>query len=96
MIEMTKQDYTPYQQRIIARYYDNLDTIALTKLQELVGELYLADTDKKRERLWKRVEQAIARLNVPPSIAEHILASRDVEILAKNLQDWLKNARPKT
>jgi hypothetical protein len=90
---MAKQEYTNYQRGIINRYYNQLDTISLVKLQELVSELYLADSDKKRERLWQRVQQALVRLKIPAPIAEHIMAKKDVEILAKNLQEWLGNAR---
>jgi hypothetical protein len=90
---MAKQEYTNYQRGIINRYYNQLDTITLAKLQELVSELYLADSDKKRDRLWQRVGQAIGRLKVPPAIADHIMAQKNVEILAKNLQEWLGNAR---
>jgi hypothetical protein len=86
---MAKQEYTNYQRGIINRYYNQLDTIALTKLQELVTELYLADSDKKREKLWQRVQQAMVKLKIPPAIADHIMAKKDVEILAKNLQEWL-------
>ena len=92
---MGKQDYTKHQLGIISNYYDNLDTIMLTKLQELVSELYLADTPKKRDRLWQRVGQAMGKLKIPPAVAEHISASKDVTILANNLQDWLKRAKPK-
>ena len=91
---MAKQDYTPHQQRIISQYYDQLDTIMLTKLQETVSELYLAETEARRNRLWKRVDQAMAKLGVPAALAEHILARKDVEILAQNVQDWLKHSRP--
>ena len=42
-------DFSPHQQKIIKRYYDNLDTISLQKLGELVGDLYLAQ-GKKRQR----------------------------------------------
>ena len=91
---MAKQDYTPHQQRIISQYYDQLDTIMLTKLQETVSELYLAETEARRNRLWKRVDQAMAKLGVPAVLAEHILARKDVEILAQNVQDWLKHSRP--
>ena len=45
-------DFTPYQQKIIKRYYDNLDTVALQRLAELVTDLYLAE-GKKRERVWQ-------------------------------------------
>ncbi len=87
---MARQDYTPHQQNIISGYYKNLDTIMLAKLQELVTELYLADTQAKRDRLWKRVEQAMTKLHIPATLAQHITAAKDVEVLAANLQDWLK------
>ena len=89
-MNMARQDYTPHQQNIISGYYKNLDTIMLAKLQELVTELYLADTQAKRDRLWKRVEQAMTKLHIPATLAGHIMAAKDVEILAANLQDWLK------
>ncbi|MDD5459828.1 MAG: hypothetical protein PHF37_10605 [Phycisphaerae bacterium] len=78
-----------YQQNIISNYYDNLDTIMLDRVGELVGELYLADSTAKKERLWGRVEKAMAKLKIKPAVMEHIMAKRDVEILAKNLKDWL-------
>ena len=87
---MARQDYTAHQQNIISKYYENLDTIMLGKLQELVTELYLADTQAKRDRLWKRVQQAMAKLGIPGPLADHIVASKDVEVLARNVQDWLK------
>jgi hypothetical protein len=87
---MAKREYTSYQKKAISNYYQNLDQIALQRLQELVTELYLAGTDKKRQRLWDQVQKAIEHLKVPPVIAEHILKTRDVQILAKTLQDWLK------
>ena len=93
---MAKQDCSDYQQRVIAKYYSQLDTIMLGKLQELVTELYLVDAPGKRDRLWQRVEKAMAKLKVPASIAEHILDKKDVEILAKNVQDWLKHGRRAT
>jgi len=86
---MAKQEYTAHQQGIIHRYYDNLDAIMLQKLSELVSELYLAEGQAKKDRLWQRVEAAMTKLHIPPAIAEHIMAKRDIQILAKNLQDWL-------
>jgi hypothetical protein len=91
---MAKQEYSQHQKNIISQYYERLDTIMLTKLQELVTELYLADTAKKRDRLWERVHKAMTKLKTPASIIEHIMAKRDVEILANNLQEWLKHSRP--
>lgn len=85
---MAKQEYTQYQKSVISGYYNNLDSIMLQKLGELVTELYLADSASKKKRLWERVEKAMIKLKVPPTITQHILEKQDVEILAKNLQDW--------
>ncbi len=93
ILSMAKGDRSEYQADVISRYYNNLDTIMLQKLGELVGELYLADTDRLRDKLWQRAEKAIVRLKVPPAIIDHIMQKRDVEILAKNLQDWLKKSK---
>lgn len=86
---MAQRDYSEHQQKIIHKYYSNLDTLMLEKLQSLVSELYLADSDKKKDRLWQRVEQAMTNLKIPAPILEHIMHTRDVEVLAKNLQEWL-------
>ena len=92
---MAKREYTKYQQNIISNYYKNLDTIMLSKLGELVTELYLADTKAKKNRLWERAHKAMIKLKVPPAIINHIIQQKDAEILAKNLQDWLKASRKK-
>ena len=92
---MAQQEYSDYQQDVIAKYYRHLDTVMLHKLQALVSELYVAETDAKRNQLWRRVRKAMDRLNVPSTLVEHIVSGRDVEILAKNLQDWLRHAPAK-
>lgn len=73
---MAKQEYSKHQKSIISGYYRNMDTIMLDKLAELVSELFLADTDKKRDRLWDRAYKAMVNLKVPPAIIEHIMAKR--------------------
>ena len=85
---MAKKEYSQYQKSVISGYYNNLDTIMLGKLGELVTELYLADSQAKKDRLWQRVHKAMVKLKVPPAIINHIMEKQDVEILAKNLQDW--------
>ncbi len=92
---MARQEYSAHQKNIIQHYYGQLDTIMLTKLQELVTELYLAESDTKRDRLWKRVEQAMVKLGIKPPLVQHILETKDVEILARNVQDWLGNSKKK-
>ncbi len=90
---MVKNTRSKYQDGVIGRYYDNLDTIMLQKLGELVTELYLAETEVQKKRLWQRAQKAMEKLKVPPGIIEHIMKTRSVEILAKNLQDWLGNKK---
>ena len=92
---MAQNDYSQYQKDVISGYYNNLDTIMLGKLSELVTELYLADTKAKKNRLWQRVHKAMVKLKVPPVIIDHIMQKEDVEILAKNLQDWLNAPKKK-
>ena len=92
---MAKNDYSQYQKGVISGYYNNLNTIMLGKLGELVTELYLADTKAKKDRLWQRVHKAMVKLKVSPAIINHIMQKEDVEILAKNLQDWLNAPKKK-
>ena len=92
---MAKNDYSQYQKAVISGYYNNLDTIMLQKLGELVTELYLADTQAKQERLWQRARKAMINLKVPPAIIDHIMEKKDVEVLAKSLQDWLAHKKKK-
>jgi len=85
-----KQEYSKYQKNIIKNYYENLDTIVLTRLQELVTDLYLAETPAKKKKLWEQVEKALTKLKIKPVTKARILEAQDVEILAENLQEWLR------
>lgn len=87
---MAKSELSNYQKSVINGYYANRDNIMLNKLSELVTELYLADTDNKRKNLWLRVEKAMNNLKISPAVKAHILEKQNVEILAKNLNDWQK------
>ena len=89
---MTRREYSDYQKKVIGRYYDNQPAVMLQRLQELVAELYLANTDRKRAQLWKRAEAAMKGLRVPDSVMQHILTQQRPEVLAANLNDWLKAA----
>ncbi len=90
---MAKQEYSSYQKDVISSYYNNLSDIALGRLSELVGELFLADNDAKKARLWERAQKAMVNLKIPPAIIDHIMTKRDVKILAKNLNEWLAKAK---
>ena len=90
---MAGKEYSNYQRDVISRYYENLHTITLTRLQELVSLLYLADSEAKRARLWDRADKAMVKLKIKPAIIEHIMNKKDVTVLAKNIEDWLDASR---
>lgn len=92
---MSKNDISSYQRGVINNYYANLDGIMLQRLGEMVTELFLAETDAKKNRLWERVHKAMQNLKIPPAIIEHIMQKRDVQILAKNLNDWQSSKKRK-
>jgi hypothetical protein len=79
-------DFSPYQQKIIKRYYNNYDAIQSQKLAEMVTELYLAE-GKKKDRLWLRVGEMLTRLEFPASRIEHLLSRRDPALLAGIMQE---------
>jgi len=64
-------DFTPYQQKIIKRYYNNQDVLKLQRLAELVSELYLSE-GKKRQRVWSQIAAAMKVLGVPAARIEHL------------------------
>jgi hypothetical protein len=79
---------TKYQQSIVKRYYDNLDTVLLQRLGEQVTDLYLAE-GKKRAKLWESIETSLTKLEVPKSRIEHVRKSDDARQLATLLQELL-------
>ena len=81
-----QRDYTAHQQKIIKRYYDNLDTIALQRLAELAGELYLAE-GKKKEKAWQSAAKAMEQLKVPKSRIEHLLKEQKPALVAELVKE---------
>ncbi len=81
---MAKRDLSAYQQKIVKRYYENADTITITKLQELVTEIYLAE-GKKADALWKRAHDHLKKTSIKPHVVEGVVANRDVKKLAELL-----------
>jgi hypothetical protein len=81
-----QRDYTPYQQKIIQRYYDNQDTLQRQKLAELVSELYLSE-GKKLEKLWKSAADAMKKLGVPQSRIDHLLQQKKPALVAEVVKE---------
>src|ERR1041384_7249484 len=72
-------EYSKYQQKVIQRYYDNRDTIALQRAGELVTELYLA-TGKKRQKHWDSLALHLGKLGVKPETLAHLRAQDKPEL----------------
>ena len=75
------RNYSPHQQKIIKRYYNEQPTIMRERLAQLVGDLYLA-SGKTRARLWKQAAEAMQKLGYAQARIDHIVASDKPEILA--------------
>jgi hypothetical protein len=79
-----------YQDRIIKRYYENRETIALQRVQELVTELYLAEGKKKRDKYWEQLVGHLEKLGVTQQTIDHLVTQDKPELVAtlvKKLMD---------
>ena len=79
-------DYSPYQQKIIKRYYKNQGGIQLQRLAELVTELYLAE-GKKRERIWTSIATAMQKLEIPQSRIDHLAKQNNPALIAEVVKE---------
>ena len=80
-------DFTPYQQKIIKRYYENQDTIQSQRLAELVGELFLAQGKKKQQRVWEAAAAAMKKLGVPQTRIDHLVKSANPSLVAELVKE---------
>lgn len=77
------QSLTKYQQGIVKRYYEHIDGIAINRLAEAVGELYLTTDKKKIEKLWESVDKALAKTAASDARVKKIIMGRNVKDLAQ-------------
>jgi hypothetical protein len=74
-------EFTKYQQKVIQRYYDNRDDIALQRVSELITELYLAE-GKKRAKHWESLALHLGKLGVKPDVIAHLRKEDKPELVA--------------
>jgi hypothetical protein len=79
---MSDKNYTKYQQKVIERYYENRDSIALQRLQELVTELYLSE-GKKRVKHWDTIVANLQKLGVAKVTIDHLRKQDKPELVAE-------------
>jgi len=84
---MPPRDLSRNQSSIVKRYYNNLDGIVATRLQEAVTEIYLAESDAKRAKLWQKVKTQLDKTPADPALVQQIVEAGDTEKLAKLVND---------
>jgi hypothetical protein len=80
------RNYSPHQQKIIKRYYNNLDQIAQQRLADLAGELYLAE-GKKKAKAWKDAAAAMEKLGIPAARIEHLVQQQNPALIAELVKE---------
>ncbi len=80
------RNYSPHQQKIIKRYYDNQGDLKHQRLAELVGELYLAE-GKKKAKAWADAAAAMAKLGVPQSRIDHLMKQANPALVAEVVKE---------
>jgi hypothetical protein len=83
---MADRNYSPHQQKIIKRYYDNFDAIKSQRLSDLIAEIYLAE-GKKSDRLWKQAADILTKMEFPSSRIEHLMQKREPGLLVGVLKE---------
>ncbi len=70
------------REQIISNYYKNRDELMLQNLSEIVSELWLADDEFKKRKLWQRAQTAMRNLGVTEAEIKRLVERRDEKALA--------------
>lgn len=81
------RQYTEYQKKVIKGYYNNNETIKIQKLSELVTNMYLETSEKKRQQGWKRIKKALLDLKVSEYQVGRIIEEKNLELLSKKISN---------
>ena len=76
-----------HQQKIVKRYYNQLDNIVANRLAEVVSDLAVNDDPKKAAQLWQRAQEALLKTSADKMRVAKIVSTRSVEQLAKLVGD---------
>lgn len=85
---MGMDNFSKSQQKIIKRYYENIDQISLQRLSEIVGDLYLTE-GKKLEKMWGTAAGCMEKLGVPAARIDHLLKERKPELVANLVKEMM-------
>ncbi|MCA9197335.1 MAG: hypothetical protein R3C28_21385 [Pirellulaceae bacterium] len=84
-------EFSKYQQKVIKNYYDNRESIAFQRVQELITELYLSE-GKKREKHWASIALHLGKLGVKQATIDHLIEQDNPELIANLIQNLGKQA----
>ena len=87
MDQKEEKGYTPYQQKVIRRFYENKDLRLIQKLGDLVSDLYIETNEKKRESGWKRIKDILVDLKVHPHEVEFLTKDKNLTVISKKLAE---------
>ncbi len=79
--------YTEYQRKVIKNFYDNKDLRLIQKLGELVSNLYVETSEKKKESGWKRIKKMLTDLKVHPHEVEYLTKDKNLSMISKKLSE---------
>ena len=79
--------YSQYQKKVIKNFYDNKDLRLVQKLGELVSNLYLETSEKKKETGWKKIKKMLTDLNVHPGEVEYLTKDKNLSTISKKLEE---------
>ncbi len=87
MDEKHVKGYTEYQRKVIKNFYENKDLRLIQKLGELVSNLYVETSEKKKESGWKRIKKMLTDLKVHPHEVEYLTKDKNLSIISKKLSE---------
>ena len=87
MEQKEEKGYTPYQKKVIRRFYENKDLRLIQKLGELVSNLYVEMSEKKRESGWKRIKEILIDLKVHTHEVEFLTKDKNLTVISKKLTE---------
>ncbi|MHC4182970.1 MAG: hypothetical protein ACYSR0_06445 [Planctomycetota bacterium] len=87
MNEKNVKGYTQYQRKVIKNFYDNKDLRLIQKLGELVSNLYVETSEKKKETGWKRIKKMLTDLKVHPHEVEYLTKDKNLSMISKKLAE---------
>ncbi len=87
MNEKNVKGYTQYQRKVIKNFYDNKDLRLIQKLGELLSNLYVETSEKKKETGWKRIKKMLTDLKVHPHEVEYLTKDKNLSMISKKLAE---------